>query len=241
MKINVISVFPEFFDVLNNGIIGKALLEKIINLNIINLKKFPLNNYGSIDDSPYGGGEGMIISALPLENAIQEVKERTHVIYLSPQGRKFDQSKSIELSKKKSITFVCGRYEGIDQRFIEEYVDEEISIGDYVISGGELAACVAIDSICRNLHGVVGNSESVEKDSFSNGLLKGYTYTRPEAFKGKSVPKVLISGNHKKIQDWKIANSLWVTKQKRPDLFKELHLSEKEMILLRDYESGKLD
>ena len=139
------------------------------------------------------------------------------------------------MSKYKDLTFVCGRYEGIDQRFIDNYVDEEVSIGDYVLSGGEIAASVVIDAILRNLDDVIGNRDSVNKDSHSDGKLKGHVYTRPSDFKGKKVPEILLSGDHKKVNEWKLANSLWVTREKRPDLFKQLQLSEKEMILLRQY------
>ena len=154
---------------------------------------------------------------------------------MTPQGSVFNQTKAIELSKLKDLTFICGRYEGIDQRFIENYVDEEISIGDYVLSGGELAASVVIDAILRNIDDVIGNKDSVNKDSHSEGKLKGHVYTRPSEYKGKKVPEILLSGDHKKVNEWKLANSLWVTREKRPDLFKQLQLSEKEMILLRQY------
>ena len=236
MNINVISVFPEIIEASMHGLTGKAFKDKKAKLELFDLKKFSKTEYGSVDDSPYGGGEGMIISAEPLADCIKEINAPGHVIYLTPQGKSFDQKKSLELSKHKDITFVCGRYEGIDQRFINKYVNEELSIGDYVLSGGEIAACVVIDSILRNIEGVIGNKESVSKDSFSDAKLKGHVYTRPKEFEGSHVPEILLSGDHKKIEEWKLANSLWVTKQKRPDLFKQIQLSEKEMILLRQYE-----
>ena len=178
----------------------------------------------------------MVISAEPLADCFKKIDTPGHVIYLTPQGKNFNQKKSLELSKHENLTFVCGRYEGIDQRFINNFVNEELSIGDYVLSGGEIAACVVIDTILRNIEGVIGNKESVSRDSFSDGKLKGHVYTRPKEFKGEHVPELLLSGNHKKIEEWKLANSLWVTKQKRPDLFKQIQLSEEEMILLRQYE-----
>tara|TARA_B100000287_G_scaffold433876_1_gene496721 strand:- start:1292 stop:2035 length:744 start_codon:yes stop_codon:yes gene_type:complete len=236
MNINVISIFPEIIEASMHGLTGKALKNKKANLKLIDLKKFSKSEYGSVDDSPYGGGEGMVISAEPLANCIKEINNPGHVVYLTPQGKTFNQKRSLELSKFKDITFVCGRYEGIDQRFIDNFINEEISIGDYVLSGGEIAACVVIDSILRNVEGVIGNKDSVSKDSFSEGRLKGHVYTRPKEFKGDSVPEILLSGDHKKIDEWKLANSLWVTKQKRPDLFKQIQLSEEEMILLRQYE-----
>ena len=236
MNINVISIFPEIIDASLHGLTGKAFKDEKANLALYDLKKFSKSQYGSVDDSPYGGGEGMVISAEPLSDCIKKIKKPGHVIYLTPQGKSFNQKKSIELSKYEDLTFICGRYEGIDQRFIDKFIDEEISIGDYVLSGGEIAACVVIDSILRNIDGVIGNKDSVVKDSFSDGKLKGHVYTRPKKFEGVTIPEILISGDHKKIEEWKLANSLWVTKQKRPDLFKQIQLSEKEMILLRQYE-----
>ena len=168
--------------------------------------------------------------------SLRIISKKGHIVNLSPQGKLFNQNKAIEFASLKNITLICGRYEGIDQRFIDNYVDEELSIGDYILSGGEIAASVVIDSILRNIPGVIGNEDSVAKDSHSSGRLKGHSYTKPSDFNGLKVPKILLSGDHKKIEEWKIANSLWVTKQKRPDLFKQIQLSEKEVILLRDYE-----
>ena len=177
----------------------------------------------------------MVIGIEPLEKSLKTIKKPGHIICLTPQGKVFNQTKAVDLSKYKNLTFVCGRYEGIDQRFIDNYVDEEVSIGDYVLSGGEIAASVVIDAILRNLDDVIGNRDSVNKDSHSDGKLKGHVYTRPSDFKGKKIPEILLSGDHKKVNEWKLANSLWVTREKRPDLFKQLQLSEKEMILLRQY------
>tara|TARA_B100000579_G_scaffold197294_1_gene161246 strand:+ start:1444 stop:2178 length:735 start_codon:yes stop_codon:yes gene_type:complete len=236
MNINVISLFPELVESSFKGLTGKALRHKIAELNLINLKQFSKNDYGSVDDAPYGGGEGMVIGIEPLVESFNTIQSPGHVIYLSPQGKVFNQKKAADLSEFKDLTFVCGRYEGIDQRFIDSYVDEEISIGDYILSGGEIAASVVIDAILRNLDDVIGNKDSVKKDSHSEGRLKGHTYTRPSDYKGKKVPDILLSGDHKKVNEWKLANSLWVTREKRPDLFKQLQLSEKEMILLRQYE-----
>ena len=235
MNINVISIFPEILESSFKGLTGKAIEKNIANLKSIDLKEFSNTDYGSVDDAPYGGGEGMVIGIEPLEKSLKTIKKPGHIICLTPQGKVFNQTKAVELSKFKDLTFVCGRYEGIDQRFIDNYVDEEISIGDYVLSGGEIAASVVIDAILRNLDNVIGNQNSVSKDSHSEGRLKGYVYTRPSDYKGKKVPKILLSGDHKKVNEWKLANSLWVTREKRPDLFKQLRLSEKEMILLRQY------
>ena len=235
MNINVISIFPEILESSFRGLTGKALEKNIAKLRLIDLKEFSNNDYGSIDDAPYGGGEGMVIGVEPLEKSLKTIKNPGHIICLTPQGKVFNQTKAVDLSKYKDLTFVCGRYEGIDQRFIDNYVDEEVSIGDYVLSGGEIAASVVIDAILRNLDDVIGNQDSINKDSHSDGKLKGHVYTRPSDFKGKKVPAILLSGDHKKVNEWKLANSLWVTREKRPDLFKQLQLSEKEMILLRKY------
>lgn len=236
MKINVLAVFPQILDALNFGITGSAVEKNILEIQRIDLKDFPLNNYGSIDDKPFSGSEGMVISPIPMSKAMGLVKNKGKVIYLSPQGKTLNQKKVKELSALNDLTIICGRYEGIDQRIIDEYVDEEISIGDYVLSGGEVAAAVLIDSIVRNLPGVLGNEKSLTNDSFSDGRLKGHSYTRPREFNGRKVPVELVSGNHELAKEWKIANSLWVTKRKRPDLFSNLQLSEKEMILLQKYE-----
>ena len=235
MNINVISIFPEILESSFKGLTGKAIEKNIAKLKLIDLKEFSNNDYGSIDDAPYGGGEGMVIGVEPLEKSLKTIKNPGHIICLTPQGKVFNQTKAVDLSKYKDLTFVCGRYEGIDQRFIDNYVDEEVSIGDYVLSGGEIAASVVIDAILRNLDDVIGNQDSINKDSHSDGKLKGHVYTRPSDFKGKKVPAILLSGDHKKVNEWKLANSLWVTREKRPDLFKQLQLSEKEMILLRKY------
>ena len=235
MNINVISVFPEILESSFKGLTGKAIENNIAKLKLIDLKEFSNNDYGSIDDAPYGGGEGMVLGIEPLEKSLNTIEKPGHVICLTPQGTVFNQTKAVDLSKLKDLTFVCGRYEGIDQRFIDNYVDEEISIGDYVLSGGEIAASVVIDAILRNIDDVIGNKHSVYRDSHSEGKLKGHVYTRPSDHQGKKVPEILLSGDHKKVNEWKLANSLWVTKEKRPDLFKQLQLSEKEMILLRQY------
>jgi tRNA (guanine37-N1)-methyltransferase len=240
MKINVISLFPDIIESSLKGLVGKALDNKVAILELLDLKKFSQNEYGSVDDSPYGGGEGMVMSVEPLEACLKTIKKPGKVIYLTPQGQIFNQKKAIELSSLKHVTFVCGRYEGIDQRFIDNYIDEELSIGDYILSGGEIAASVVIDALLRNKDGVLGNKASATNDSLSQGRLKGHAFTRPKDYKGNKIPEILSSGDHKKIEEWKIGNSLWVTREKRPDLFKQLQLSEKEMILLRQYEDSIL-
>ena len=171
MKISVMSLFPEIIESSLKGLVGKAIDRKIAELNLLDLKDFSQNQYGSVDDSPYGGGEGMVISIEPLEACLSAIKKPGKIIFLTPQGKIFDQNTAIELSSLKELTLVCGRYEGIDQRFIDSYVDEEISIGDYILSGGEIAASVVIDAILRNKENVIGNQVSVENDSLSLSLI----------------------------------------------------------------------
>jgi len=242
MHINILTIFPEVFDALNYGVIGKAKTNKSFSIKLQDIRDYPVNKHGQIDSKPYGGGEGMVMMAEPLKKSLNNIpKEKLgKVIYLSPQGALFNNTKAKKLSKEPSVTFICGRYEGIDQRFIDKYVDEEISIGDYILSGGEIAASVVIDAIMRNKNSVIGNFESVKNDSLSKGRLKGHVFTRPNEYQDQKVPEILLSGDHRKIEEWKIGNSLWVTREKRPDLFKQLQLSEKEMILLRQYEDSIL-
>ena len=242
MHINILTIFPEVFDALNYGVIGKAKTNKSFSIKLQDIRDYPVNKHGQIDSKPYGGGEGMVMMAEPLKKSLNNIpKEKLgKVIYLSPQGALFNNTKAKKLSKEPSVAFICGRYEGIDQRFIDKYVDEEISIGDYILSGGEIAASVVIDAIMRNKNFVIGNSESVKNDSLSKGRLKGHVFTRPNEYQDQKVPEILLSGDHRKIEEWKIGNSLWVTREKRPDLFKQLQLSEKEMILLRQYEDSIL-
>ena len=209
MKFNILTIFPEIFNILNHGVISKAF-EKNLSINCYDIRENAINKHGQIDGKPYGGGEGMLMMAQPLKETLSKIssKDRGHVIYLSPQGKRLSQESVINYSKMKSLTLVCGRYEGVDQRFIDKYVDEEISIGDFILSGGEYAAICLIDAIARNLPGTIGNEDSIKNDSFSNGLLKGPAYTRPEIFEDIKVPDVLLSGNHSKINEWKTQKSL---------------------------------
>jgi tRNA (guanine37-N1)-methyltransferase len=239
MNINIISLFPEIFDSLNYGLLGQALDREDIKINIFNLRDHQLNKHGQIDDKPYGGGEGMVLMAEPLENAIKNIPSDNlgTVINLSPQGTILSQKKAKELSKLKNITIICGRYEGIDERLISQYVDDEISIGDYVLSGGEFAALTLIDTLSRFIPGVIGNKKSVELDSFSQGLLKGPVFTRPETFNSNDVPEVLISGDHNKIKEWRDNQSLIRTFERRPDLLKNAKLTKKQKKLLEELSS----
>jgi len=221
MKFDVITLFPEMFSAIKEeGVIARAINKSLIAINTWQLRDFSSNNYRNVGDKPYGGGPGMVIQVKPIRDCISRIKQsspNTKVIYLSPQGEKLDQSLVEELATFESITMLCGRYEGIDERVIENDIDFEISIGDYVISGGELAAMVLIDAISRRLPGVLGNEVSL-KDSFTDNLLDCPHYTRPEAIDGQTVPKVLLSGNQAKIDAWRLEQSIKKTKQKRPDL-----------------------
>ncbi len=236
MNINVLTIFPEIFEALNLGLVGQSIKKGNVSINCFDIRKNSVNKHNQVDSKPYGGGEGMLMMAEPLSRTLNEInsKDRGKVINFSPQGNKLNQSKVEELSKNKSITFVCGRYEGIDQRFIDKYVDEEISLGDFILSGGEMAALTAIDSIIRVLPGTLGNSNSVSKDTFSNGLLKGHSYTRPENFENMLVPSVLLSGDHKKINAWKEENSLIQTYLRRPELLNDVKLTNNQKKLLEE-------
>ena len=221
MNINVISLFPEIIEASLKGLVGKAFEKKIVELELLDLKEYSHNEYGSVDDAPYGGGEGMVMAIEPLESCLNTIKETGKVIYLSPQGQVFNQTKAIELSKLENITFVCGRYEGVDQRFIDLEVDEEWSIGDYILSGGEVAACVVIDAIARMIPGVLGHEDSNKLESFSDGYLEHPHYTRPEVIEDMEVPEVLLSGNHEEIKKWREKQSISLTNKKRSDLVKK--------------------
>jgi len=239
MNINILTIFPEIFDIFNVGLISKSIKKKLIKINTFDIRENSVNKHNHVDSKPYGGGEGMVMMAEPLVKTLSSIKKRQlgKVIYLSPQGKQLDQKRVKSLAVRKNITLICGRYEGIDQRVIEKYVDEEISIGDFVLSGGEYAAICLIDAISRHIPGVLGNKDSYLKDTFSDGLLKGNVYTKPEIFEDMQVPEVLLSGNHKEIQKWKLENSLLQTFLKRPDLLAKKKLSKKHKKLLEELAS----
>ena len=218
MKFDVLTLFPEMFNSLKQSIIGKAIEKDLIDINLINIRDFSKDKHKKVDDTPYGGGAGMVIRPDVVYDAYNSVKtENAKVIYMSPQGKTLNHAKVVELSKEKHLILLCGHYEGIDQRVLDEIVDEEISIGDYVLTGGELPAMVLIDSVSRYVEGVI-SEESTSEESFSNNLLEYPQYTRPEIFNGVKVPDVLISGHHENIRKWREEKSLEFTKNKRPDL-----------------------
>ena len=242
MNINIITLFPEIFEALYYGLLGQAINREDIKINIFNLRKHQINKHGQVDDKQYGGGQGMVLMAEPLEKSIKDIPSDIlgKVINLSPQGNLLNHDKSKELSSLESITIISGRYEGIDERFISQYVDEEISIGDFVLSGGEFAALSLIDSLSRFIPGVIGNKRSVDLDSLSQGFLKGPVFTRPENFNSESVPEVLLSGDHKKIQEWKNNQALIRTFERRPELLKNIKLTKKQKKLLEDLASKRI-
>ena len=242
MNINIITLFPEIFEALSYGLLGQAIEREDIKINIFNLREHQINKHGQVDDKPYGGGQGMVLMAEPLEKSLNDVPTNIlgRVINLSPQGSLLNHQKANELSSLSAITIISGRYEGIDERFISQYVDEEISIGDFVLSGGEFAALSLIDSLSRFIPGVIGNKQSVDQDSLSQGFLKGPVFTRPENFNSESVPGVLLSGDHKKIQEWKDDQALIRTFKRRPELLKSVKLTKKQKKLLEDLASKRI-
>ena len=220
MKFDVLTLFPEMFDSLKQSIIGKAQEKQLVDINLINIRDFSEDKHRKVDDTPYGGGAGMVMRPDVVYNAFKSVEtEKAKVIYMSPQGKTLNQKKVEDLSKKEHLIILCGHYEGIDQRVLDKIVDEEISIGDYVLTGGEIPAMVLIDSVSRYVEGVL-KEDSIKEESFSNGLLEYPQYTRPEIFEGEKVPEVLLSGHHGNIDKWRKDKSLEITQNKRPDLLK---------------------
>ena len=222
MHLNIITLFPEMVrNALSFGVIGKAIQNGLLTLTLVNPREYAENKHNRIDDKPFGGGPGMVMMYDPLHRVMAHLQQQGQVgdvVYLSPQGKQLDQKLCNELASKSCLTLVCGRYEGVDQRFVDQYVDQEISIGDYVISGGEMAACVVIDAIGRQIKGVLGDEESAETDSFMNGLLGIPQYTRSEILGQSGVPDVLLSGHHQAISAWRGEQAMALTKLKRPDL-----------------------
>lgn len=234
MQFDVLTLFPEMFEVLNESIIGRAKEKRLITINLINIRDFSKDKHKKVDDTPYGGGAGMVLMPDVVYDAYRSVKDdKAKVIYMSPQGKKLSQDKVEELSKQEHLILLCGHYEGIDQRVIDTIVDEEISIGDYVLTGGELPAMVLIDSVSRYIEGVLRQG-STKEESFSNGLLEYPQYTRPEVFQNQHVPDVLISGHHKNIDKWRRKQSLKITLDKRPDLLEKVNLSDEDKLILKE-------
>ncbi|NIB43004.1 tRNA (guanosine(37)-N1)-methyltransferase TrmD [Pseudomaricurvus alkylphenolicus] len=250
MKIAIVTLFPEMFSAISDyGITSRAIKQGLVELEIWNPRQFTSDRHQTVDDRPYGGGPGMLMMIQPLRDAITEAKawasngntEACQVIYLSPQGRQLDQAGATELAEGVNLVLIAGRYEGIDERLIELEVDAEWSIGDYVLSGGELAAMVLIDSVTRLIPGALGHAQSAEQDSFTDGLLDCPHYTRPEVYEGRTVPEVLLSGNHERIRRWRLQQALGRTWQRRPDLLAKLNLTEEQQALLDLYQQELKD
>ena len=221
MKFDVLTLFTEMFEILHQSIIGKAIEKDLIHIQITNIRDFSKDKHKKVDDTPYGGGAGMVMRPDVVYDAYKSVKdEHAKVIYMSPQGKKLNQKKVEELAKESHLIILCGHYEGIDQRVLNKIVDEEISIGDYVLTGGEIPAMVLIDSVSRYVEGVL-KEDSIKEESFSNGLLEYPQYTRPEVFEGMKVPEVLLSGHHENIEKWRKEKSLEITRKKRPELLEK--------------------
>ena len=247
-RYDIITLFPEMFSALtDSGITRRALERELYEVAFHNPRDYTSNPHRNVDDRPYGGGPGMVMMAEPLEHAINQAKCQQlqrlggsgPVIYLSPQGRPLDHSRVKALSTEPSLTLLCGRYEGVDQRLLDRCVDEEISLGDFVLSGGELPAMVLLDAIIRLLPGALNDASSAEQDSFADGLLDCPHYTRPELYQGLVVPEVLLSGNHAEIRRWRLAQSLRLTQERRPELLERRKLTKEEQLMLAKIDASK--
>jgi tRNA (guanine37-N1)-methyltransferase len=244
IRFDVVTLFPEMFAAISgSGITARALEAGLWSLTTWNPRDFTTDRYRTVDDRPYGGGPGMVMLAEPLERALDAVAKsggNRRTIYLSPQGRKLDHRRVMEFSKEKSVTLLCGRYEGVDERLLARRVDEEISIGDFVLSGGEIAAMALMDAVVRQLPGALGDEQSALEESFADGLLDCPQYTRPETYRDEKVPDVLLSGHHENIRRWRLKQALGRTWARRPDLLAARDLSEEERVLLEEFrqESG---
>jgi tRNA (guanine37-N1)-methyltransferase len=238
IRFHAVTLFPEMFAaVTHSGISGRALEAGLWSLGLWNPRDFTKDNHRTVDDRPYGGGPGMLMLAEPLEKALDAAGAAGggKVIYLSPQGKRLDHGKVMELAGRSAMTLLCGRYEGVDERLIRRRVDEELSIGDYVLSGGELAAMAVIDAVVRQIPGALGGEQSAVEESFVQGLLDGPQYTRPESYQGEKVPEILMSGHHENIRRWRLKQALGRTWQRRPDLLAARQMSEDERKLLEEF------
>lgn len=224
MKFHILTLFPEMFEpVFHSSMLGRAEKKDIIKFNIVNIRDFADNKHNRVDDYPYGGGRGMVMQAPPIYAAYESVcgqcSQKPYVVYMSPKGKVLNQASAVRLSRLDEIVILCGHYEGVDQRIIDEIVDEEISIGDYVLTGGEIPAMVLVDTVSRMLEGVLSNEDSYTEESHYNGLLEYPQYTRPPEFHGVKVPEVLLSGNHALISKWRYESAVEETRKKRPDMY----------------------
>jgi tRNA (guanine37-N1)-methyltransferase len=238
MLCHIITIFPEYFaGILKIGILRIAQEKKILNVTLINLRDFAMDSYRTVDDYPYGGGSGMIMKPEPIFQAVESVKrEDSYVILTSPQGRRFEQNLAKELSQKEHLIFICGRYKGVDERVREFLADEEISLGDFILAGGEAVCSVILEAVVRLIPGVVGDEESVATDSFVSGILDAPYYTRPADYRGYRVPEILLSGDHQKIRVWRRKEALRRTLLRRPDLLERAELTPEDIKLLKEIE-----
>jgi tRNA (guanine37-N1)-methyltransferase len=228
MRITILTIFPEYIqECLNYSIIGRAIENELIDINVVNIRDYAFDKHKMTDDSPYGGGAGMVMKPEPIFNAFDSIQGEFHSIFMTPQGNKLDQDKVVELSEYKELVILCGHYEGVDQRVRDSLIDEEISIGDFILTGGELPALVLIDAISRYIPGVLGNEDSLLEESFKDGLLEYPQYTRPRVYREMEVPDVLLSGNHQEIAKWRKEKSLEKTEKVRDDLLINNDNSEK--------------
>ena len=234
MKIDILTLFPDMFASLNHSILGKARDKNIIDINVVDYRQYSGNKHNQVDDYPFGGGQGMVLKPEPIFNAVESLNktDKTRIILLCPQGERFNQKKAEELSGEEHLIFICGHYEGYDERIREYLVTDELSIGDFILTGGEFAAMTMVDSIARLVPDVLGKEESHKDDSFSTGLLEYPQYTRPKDYKGMPVPDVLTSGHHKNIEKYRIKESLRRTFIRRPDLLENYTLSDEEAKIL---------
>ena len=240
MNFYVLTLFPDMITQgLNTSIIGRAVSEELIGIKAVNIRDYTLNKHGRTDDYPYGGGAGMVTQAQPIYDAYRSIADtlpgKPRVLHMTPQGRVFDQNYARELALEKDLIFLCGHYEGIDERVLDEIATDHVSIGDFVLTGGELPAMCMIDAISRMVPGVLHNSESAEDDSFGNGLLEFPQYTRPEVWNGRTVPPILLSGDHAKVDAWRREQSLIRTAERRPDLFERAAVSPNERAFIEKY------
>ena len=238
MNFHVLTLFPEMImNGLETSILGRAAAKGIVSFEAVNIRDYTLERHGKVDDYPYGGGAGMVMQAEPVylawESVVERLGRKPKVLYMSPQGRVFDQTMAQELAEEEDLLFLCGHYEGIDERVLEEIVDEEVSIGDYVLTGGELPALVIMDAVSRLVGGVLHNEDSAEFDSFHDNLLEYPQYSRPEVWRGKAVPPILMSGHHANVEKWRREQSLLRTRQRRPDLLEDANLSKTDLKFLR--------
>jgi tRNA (guanine37-N1)-methyltransferase len=239
IRFEVVTLFPEMFAaVTHSGIPARAMEAGLWSLGLWNPRDFTRDNYRTVDDRPYGGGPGMVMLAEPLEKALDAAQQAGggDVVYLSPQGRKLDHAKVMELAGRQAVTLLCGRYEGVDERLIRRRVHEELSLGDYVLSGGELAAMALIDAVVRQIPGALGGEGSAAQESFADGLLECAQYTRPEEYRGEKVPEVLLSGHHEQIRRWRLKQALGRTWRRRPELLAARPLSGEEQTLLEEFQ-----